>query len=130
MRRLVALLMISLLAGCGPGLTSETGDCLNVAGDWKLAFSDGCGRFDVGQAVSLTQTGCRFAGSLPGLGTIEGTLVNDTASIKITRDGACKGTLSGTATVGATEIDATYGGEETGTTGCCAHVLGKLTLTR
>src|SRR5436190_14172206 len=106
----LCLLVLTLSAGCGKGLTTETGPCTNVAGAYKLAYGDACARFGHDIDVRLAQSGCRFTGALPGIGAVDGTLVNQAAEISIVLDGACKGTLHGTAHVEGTRLEGTYAG--------------------
>ena len=127
--RLVAALALALGTGCGKGLTSETGPCLTVSGSYQSAWSNTCSKNGAGTGVTLTQNGCRFAGTIPELGAVEGTIVDDAASLHVTLSGACTGTLTGTASVTSTRIQGTFSGDEAGT-GCCTSLTGTLTLSR
>ena len=125
----IALLAGALSASCGKGLTTETGECVNVAGHHTLSYGDACGRFGHGAGVDLTQSGCAFSGRLPGIGTLRGTFVKESADIRITLEGTCAGEVKGVATLSGSTLSATYAGPQTGT-GCCANVVGQFTLSR
>lgn len=125
------MLLLCANAACGPGLgrtPTETAACRRVAGSWVSSYGNSCGRFSNGDATIVTQTGCTMAVAVRGVGSLTGTIVDDTVSWTVDFGSECKGTGTGVGTVEATRITGTYSGLQAGASCCATAVAGTFTL--
>jgi len=142
MTRSIALLVSGLsltLIGCDkkncppnapcPTVTPAAATCVNVAGERNALFHDDCNRKDSGVIV-IAQTGCKFNGDFPGLGTFDGTVSGSSLSFNLQFSDPCSGSAAGTGMVVGGVMTGSYKGSESGPSGsnCCPSVTGTFTF--
>ncbi len=115
--------------GLNKATPTEPLPCPDVSGAYRLSYGNSCGKSGNDIPVTVAQTGCEFKASLPGLGTLSGTLRDTTATVSLSFEGACPGSAAGTATRGGHSLYGSYSGTQTGPQ-CCGTVAGTFTLSQ
>lgn len=134
MKRASALAALAVACGaaaCGPGLNrtpTEAETCRNVAGPYVSAFGNSCGRSSVGDAATVTQSGCSIAVTVAGVGALEGTITGETIEWTVAFPGDCKGTGTGVGKLDGQQITGTYSGFQSGTACCATSIAGTFSL--
>jgi hypothetical protein len=130
----LALCAAVLAPACGPGIKGTPSepilDCGDVKGAWRASFGTSCGQSATALQVTVTQANCDFETTVQNLGHVKGTIAKGSADVTVEFPPPCGGTAKGSATVGASRIDAAFAGMQTGTGACCAVVSGTLSLSR
>ncbi len=112
--------------------TSVPVSCASISGDYSGSFANSCGGSGSG-SVTIQQTGCYFAGTVPQLGVgVEGTITGPlSASIRI-HDPCGTAIYSGVMTMSGRTISGTYSGVSNGAVGCCpaGPVSGSFSFTK
>ncbi len=127
------VLLMCGVSGCGPGLgltPTEPESCRDVAGAYVSSYGNSCGRFSIGDAATVTQTGCRIEVTVNGVGVLKGAIVKDTVDWAVDFGGDCTGTGTGTGRLDGTQITGTYAGLVTGTSCCAPSMAGTFSLSR
>ena len=129
---LVLVCALGFGAGYCEGLKTtptEAPTCDNVAGAYKLAYSNTCGKNGNAIAVTVTQTGCAISADLSGIGSLTGTLQGSKADVTVAFPTPCAGTGRGSVTHEGHSITGSYSGTQTGTD-CCETIAGTFTLSQ
>lgn len=128
---LAALAAVCGAAACGPGLNrtpTETDTCRDVAGAYVSSYGNTCGRSSVGDAATVTQSGCSIDVTVSGVGALKGTITGETIEWTVDFAGDCKGTGTGIGRLDGKQITGTYSGFQSGATCCATTIAGTFSL--
>lgn len=128
---LAALAAVCGAAACGPGLNrtpTETDTCRDVAGAYVSSYGNTCGRSSVGDAATVTQSGCGIDVTVSGVGALKGTITGETIEWTVDFAGDCKGTGTGIGRLDGKQITGTYSGFQSGATCCATTIAGTFSL--
>jgi len=126
-----AATLLGVTFGCGEGLRTtptEPAACTNVAGSYVSSYANSCGRSSIGDAATVTQSGCTVETAVKGVGVLTGTISDSSVTWTVEFAGDCTGTGTGVGTIDGKQISGTYAGFQTGTDCCATTISGTFSL--